>query len=796
MTIKDRVYTALFAVFSFLVFLPQYTSAKIIAWLDTAYYFLPFRMLTGELVKKCVIPLWNPYIYCGNPLLANMQSAVFYPMSVFFYVFSPVFAVKAITFITFFMAAFFFYSFLRLYKLSEEGSFLGGFLFAFTVYMTVKAVEMADLHTMIWAPAILYFVKKNAAGGRNFDLALMAITLMMSFLGGHLQVFSYVYILFAAFYFFENISAGNKNIFGRFAAVNAALLAVVFIQALPTLEFIFNSRRVLPGGMGYETYMGGFAGFEQIAQMFFPFLDQYVSNMAAFLNWMGLIEIGILALFLSGLAAVKMEGNRYRLFLGCVFAVAFVCSFMSCLPFFEFIYNHVFFMKLIRYAGKINFIYFFVMCVFAAYGFEMLFDAGKKTTKVFGLLAVGFWAAVFAAYLFADLGRYAILKFYKQKFVPLISLDNFVDLSMKYDFFVKHFLVYLMMLSCAVFLIYLVNIRGIKNTIMKYIFLAATILCSVVYHWGAFNYYGELKDIAGRSKTIDFLLKDRDIIRTRILAPAAVNALEQKPNADSVAAALYYQRDSLIPNIPMARHIYNADGFDSLALANFFELRGVLNKFDMPWENPAFPLLNAKYIASIPKLRGKFLKLECSGLTNVYEFKKPSGPAFFIPSAREGSMLFLKTNRQVLDTVTGAPFDLYREAVFHRKDYEYLHGLMPPHTDERAAAGRASIDFAWENTNEIHIGTVTGSDGMLVVSEAYCPGWKAYVDGSETKIVEADGVFKSVYIKAGKHSIIFKYMPYSFAAGAVVSILSMLLLFSGAFLKFARNPAQSDGSNA
>lgn len=40
---------------------------------------LPWRLLAIESFKAGNLPLWNPYVICGMPLLANLQVAILYP---------------------------------------------------------------------------------------------------------------------------------------------------------------------------------------------------------------------------------------------------------------------------------------------------------------------------------------------------------------------------------------------------------------------------------------------------------------------------------------------------------------------------------------------------------------------------------------------------------------------------------------------------------------------------------------------------------------------------------------------
>ncbi|MCD6352331.1 MAG: hypothetical protein J7M26_09455, partial [Armatimonadetes bacterium] len=47
--------------------------------LDAVQQFWPWRKFAGQQLGVGTIPLWNPYMLCGTPFVANNQSAVFYP---------------------------------------------------------------------------------------------------------------------------------------------------------------------------------------------------------------------------------------------------------------------------------------------------------------------------------------------------------------------------------------------------------------------------------------------------------------------------------------------------------------------------------------------------------------------------------------------------------------------------------------------------------------------------------------------------------------------------------------------
>ena len=52
---------------------------RVLAGLDVFAYFYPYRDLASEALRSGRLPLWNPYLFMGAPLLANSQVAVLYP---------------------------------------------------------------------------------------------------------------------------------------------------------------------------------------------------------------------------------------------------------------------------------------------------------------------------------------------------------------------------------------------------------------------------------------------------------------------------------------------------------------------------------------------------------------------------------------------------------------------------------------------------------------------------------------------------------------------------------------------
>ena len=63
----------------------------------------------------------------------------------------------------------------------------------------------------------------------------------------------------------------------------------------------------------------------------------------------------------------------------------------------------------------------------------------------------------------------------------------------------------------------------------------------------------------------------------------------------------------------------------------------------------------------------------------------------------------------------------------------------------------------------------------LVITNVHYPGWRAFIDGKETKIYKADGIFQLIEVPKGSHKIDFKFRPQSFYNGLYISALAAVV---------------------
>lgn len=76
-----------------------------------------------------VIPLWNPYILAGQPLVANAQSTLFYPPHLLLFWLSPGQTTNIRVIFNILSAGIFTFLFYRALKINVNGAIGGGFVY-------------------------------------------------------------------------------------------------------------------------------------------------------------------------------------------------------------------------------------------------------------------------------------------------------------------------------------------------------------------------------------------------------------------------------------------------------------------------------------------------------------------------------------------------------------------------------------------------------------------------------------------------------------------------------------------
>jgi hypothetical protein len=133
------------------------------------------------------------------------------------------------------------------------------------------------------------------------------------------------------------------------------------------------------------------------------------------------------------------------------------------------------------------------------------------------------------------------------------------------------------------------------------------------------------------------------------------------------------------------------------------------------------------------------------------------------------------------------------EPVTHQEVWDRLDTLDPSRValvenDRRLDSPREPSPARVVETspNRVVVETDLEAPGLLVLSEIWYPGWKAYDNGDPTPILRTDAILRSVYLGAGSHTVEFLYTPASVQIGGLVTSATTLVLVAMLFLSRAR----------
>ena len=93
-----------------------------------------------------------------------------------------------------------------------------------------------------------------------------------------------------------------------------------------------------------------------------------------------------------------------------------------------------------------------------------------------------------------------------------------------------------------------------------------------------------------------------------------------------------------------------------------------------------------------------------------------------------------------------------------------------------AAAGASDAQIKAYADDRVVIAATTDAAGYLVLSDAWFPGWRVWVDGVEQTVWRANHALRAVWLPAGRHDVEFRYVPAAFRWGLLTTVLATVAL--------------------
>lgn len=187
----------------------------------------PWRELVIDQLKHFQIPWWNPYNFAGTPLLANIQSAVFYPLNILFILPMPI-AWSIYILSAPILGFIFMLVYLRNLRLEKFAAIFGAIIFALCGFNIAWLENGVLTHTLLWLPLILWSIDRKKS-------IIFLLSLLISLLAGHWQTFFYVFI-------FSHVYLFLRKRF-KFLVSSFVFLVLSLPQVLPSLQLINLSAR-------------------------------------------------------------------------------------------------------------------------------------------------------------------------------------------------------------------------------------------------------------------------------------------------------------------------------------------------------------------------------------------------------------------------------------------------------------------------------------------------------------------------------------------------------------------------
>ena len=722
---------------------------------DLAQFLYPTYKFAAEWWRRGVIPLWNPYLFSGMPFVGDIQSGIFYPLNLLTFFISYPLTLRDMEYLAvlhFFIAGAGMYAFLRFGKLTRSvenrewrlanasltlhsplsipASLAGAIAFEFSDLFITHFGNLNLIAVVAWMPLVLLFYRRAQTDGRPGFAAVSGVFLGIAFLAGHIQ--SFLFILIALFLLAIGMMIENRiriadsmHYIGGLVIAGVISFGIAAPSLLPSIEMAQNTVRT-----AYK-YVDAAQYSLPPAQLIGLFVPGFFGRgpQEAWGPWprVEVGYIGVLPILLAFLAIVLRRDAVTRFFgVFALIGLALALGGYAILHGWLFQFAPVF--GQLRAPARFIVLLDFGLVVLAALGFDSLLHSLPRVSEIIfkRIVRIAPWVSLLIA-LAAGSTAYAILVLGQgQDAVLFTRISNAAN--------ALAFFILLFALSIA--LILARATRFFRQRVWAVLALALVFF-----------------DLLSLGAYVDVSPNDPGIIYQHDDSMAFMLADGGLVRLDARGTSV----DSIFPaDTPILYGMFSVDGDNPLVLA----------EYDRYWQNLGsrsarlYDLLNVKYLIArknVPVDREKFQPVFDEQAITIY------GNSRMIPRA------FVVFNSQIVDNKDAA-FD-----AIHAPDFEPTKTVVlekAVNCEQLAVnSGQASVNIVGYGPNEILIDIHTSNDGVLVLSEVYYPGWRAWVDDKEVSVLRADFLFRAVELAAGKHRVKLVYDPPLFNIGAGVFVL-------------------------
>ena len=730
---------------------PGILRGEVLFWGTPLLQFVPWRQLGFDLIRQGQLPLWNPLLGAGAPLLANYQSALLYPPN-WLGLLGGLPAVQMLLVMGHWsLTAAGMARLARGLGLDRWPSTIAGLAFGLSGYVVARAGFFSINAAVAWTPWIVWGVDRLCqphltSQGRRNAACLLTLMVTAQWLAGHAQTSWYTLLLAAAWAAWRLLgSIGSWRRRSQLIGWLALPLGLAFLlsapQLLPTLEYLGQSQRAA----SVERELGLTYSFWpwRLIELVAPgaFGQPATGNYLGYGNyWEDALHLGVLPLLLALAGALVSWRNRSPhaaagRFASILGVVGFLFGLGWFTPIYPWLYDHVPTFALFQAPTRWNLWLVFALALLAGIGAQAWRPATGRQLYWLRLGTAGA-AAVCGGALLA----WRLLPAVRSSLLTAFGLAG----------------AWLLLAGVLA-----LTLARPARRWWSWAVLAVVTLNLVVSGYGlnpttSPQVYSDQPVFGGMASTSG-----------RVYMPPSLE--------DMLKFERFFRFDSFkaVDDWLVVRQA---------GLPNTLVLEGVpsLNNFD--------PLVPSRYRTWLTWLEGLPFErrqevLKYAGVAAMAQTPGPAeGEIEYIALAAERAWFVPQAHWAVdgprsLALLASLDLDLASGVV--------LEGQSGP-AGEQAGSGRVA---GLEQTagGQVRLEVVADTAGWLVLADTHFPGWQATIDGDPVEIFPANYLFRAVPVPAGSHQVEFRYGPASFRLGLVLFGIGLVALL-GLALWARRDP--------
>lgn len=724
------------------LFAPSLAGDRLPAGLDLVFYTYPYREAAARALRSGRIPLWNPDIFDGAPFLANIPSAVLYPLNLIYLVPGPRLLVVSMV-LHLALAGIAFLVFARVaLGTGTAAAAAGALCYAAGGFAIVRTDQLNQNNAMPWIPLLILGLDQAHRRRSPPWAAVLAVALALEVLAGHPQEVYYTALIAGAWLLglawnarTEGLASARRLLWPAAGTVTGLLLAGA--QLLPTLELSRQSIRA----QGLSAGAAGAFGLPVHGLLLYLLPDYETGLHTEFAAYVG--AVGLVLALCGWLAA---SGDARLLLTAALGGVAVVLALGDQSHAYAFAYRWLPGLASFRAPSRIVLDTTFALSMLAAWGLQRLRWGIGLAGGVTLLAAFG------GAHLLQSRGQrslHGLLNWFPEPVQPR-------QVGM---------LAALLAIATAAGLL----LRGRPAALRLSLALLLGLELAVAAR--PMNTLNPLP--AAIYSTAPLIALPSDSSGGRGLSIGrGVDVIMDRAGRDPRDAELTVRSLLDFPNLPTGSGEASADGYEGgiLPLGRYLRLRAAM--FEPGRFNPGdFPIWLMTDRPGDPRLLA-LQAVQTVVITSPDVFPIAEASGYRLVASRGGARAYAVPGARPLayfpDRVAPAGDD--PEASLRAfPDTALLEGPACG-AAPGAVAGRPLV------APERIAVQVSGGGGLLVIASAWYPGWVARVDGHALPLQPVDLALSGLCVPPGTHTVELTYEPASWRNGVLASAVGALAL--------------------